>query len=64
MIDINLLKTDFRKLLTYTYFDKSDMVLLRNVALFTKSLTKEKNREIIKKYCSRFVSFNMFFHTP
>ncbi len=64
MLDINLLNTAFTKFQTYTYFDKSDMVLLRNVALFTKSLTKEKNREIIKKHCSRFVSFNMFFHTP
>ena len=39
MLNINLLKTAFRKLLTYTYFDKSDMVLRRNVALFAKSLT-------------------------
>ena len=47
MLNINLLKTAFRKLLTYTYFDKSDMVLRRNVALFAKSLTdEEKETEI------------------
>lgn len=37
-MEINLLKTAFRKLLTYTYFDKSDMVLRRNVALFAEKL--------------------------
>lgn len=47
MIDINLLKTAFRKLLTYTYFDKSDMVLRRNVALFAKSLINEETESIV-----------------
>ena len=47
MNDINLLKIAFRKLLTYTYFDKSDMVLRRNVALFAKSLTDEETEDVI-----------------
>ena len=47
MLDINNLKTAFRKLLTYTYFDKSDMVLRRNVALFAKSLTDEETEDVI-----------------
>lgn len=47
MNDVNLLKTAFRKLLTYAYFDKSDMVLRRNVALFAKSLTDEETEDVI-----------------
>lgn len=47
MNGINLLKIAFRKLLTYTYFDKSDMVLRRNVALFAKSLTDEETEDVI-----------------
>lgn len=46
-MDINLLKTAFRKLLTYTYFDKSDMVLRRNVALFADKLADEEAEETI-----------------
>lgn len=69
MLNINLLKTAFRKLLTYTYFDKSDMVLRRNVASFAKSLTDEdketeifgrilkvangKNDEILKEWLAK-----------
>ena len=41
MLDIALLKTAFRKLLTYAYFDKSDMVLRYNVATFAKSIADE-----------------------
>lgn len=37
-VDVKLLKTAFRKLLTYSYFDKSDMVLRHNVALFASKL--------------------------
>ena len=44
MLGMDLLKTAFRKLLTYTYFDKSDMVLRRNVALFAQSLA-DKDKE-------------------
>ncbi|MCR5037676.1 MAG: hypothetical protein K6A73_10230 [Bacteroidales bacterium] len=47
MNDVNLLKTAFRKLLTYTYFHKSDMVLRHNVALFAKSLMDEKTEDVI-----------------
>lgn len=43
MLDIALLKTAFRKLLTYAYFDKSDMVLRYNVATFAKSIGKRPN---------------------
>ena len=38
MIDIDLLKCAFRKLLAYTYYDKSDLALRRHVAEFSKSL--------------------------
>lgn len=38
MIDIALLKTAFRKLLTYSYFDRSDLALRRRVAEFANSL--------------------------
>ena len=41
MPTIDILKSSFRKLLTYTYFDKSDMVLRRNVASFAKMLGDE-----------------------
>lgn len=47
MLDIDLLKTSFRKLLSYTYFDKSDMVLRRNVALFAKTLVDEDTENAI-----------------
>jgi len=47
MNDVNILKTAFRKLLTYTYFDKSDMMLRRNVALFAKSLKDEETEDVI-----------------
>ena len=38
-ITIDHLKIAFRKLLTYTYFDKNDMALRRNVAEFAKKVT-------------------------
>ena len=41
MLDLPFLKTAFRKLLTYAYFDKSDMVLRYNVAMFAKSIADE-----------------------
>ena len=41
MPTIDILKSSFRKLLTYTYFDKLDMVLRRNVASFAKMLGDE-----------------------
>lgn len=50
MLDTHLLKTTFRKLLTYTYFDKSDMVLRYNVASFAKSLADEtKENEVFEQ---------------
>ena len=42
MIDITLIKRAFRKLLTYVYFDKSDMRLRYNVASFTKRLSNKQ----------------------
>ena len=42
-MDINTLKEAFRKLLSYTYFDKSNLRLRRSVADFAKSLSKQEN---------------------
>jgi hypothetical protein len=42
MIDIHLIKKAFRKLLTYTYFDKNDLQMRYNVASFTKELSNKK----------------------
>lgn len=47
MLDVNLLKSAFRKLLTYTYFDKSDMVLRRRVAMFAKLLENEDKENAV-----------------
>lgn len=50
MIDIDLFKTAFRKLLTYSYFDKSDLALRRRVAEFAKSLEPlEHESEVFEK---------------
>ena len=46
-MDIEQLKEAFRKLLSYTYFDKSDMRLRHDVAVFAKSLTNAEDEEII-----------------
>jgi hypothetical protein len=42
----DILKTAFRKLLAYTYYDKTDMVMRHQVAMFAKSLfpEEEENR--------------------
>lgn len=42
MIDVTLIKRAFRKLLTYVYFDKSDMRMRYNVASFTKRLSNKQ----------------------
>ena len=47
VVDINLLKTAFRKLLTYAYFDKSDMVLRHNVALFATKLERKDEEDAV-----------------
>ncbi len=46
-MDIEQLKEAFRKLLSYTYFDKSDMRLRHDVAVFAKSLTNAEDERII-----------------
>ena len=38
-IDIELLKTAFRKLLSNTYYDKTDLVMRKAVASFAQKLT-------------------------
>lgn len=38
-LNIDDLKTAFRKLLSYTYYDKSDLIMRKKVASFTKKLT-------------------------
>lgn len=47
MIDIDKLKEAFRKLLSYTYFDKTDMWLRRSVAEFAKSLSDPETEKHI-----------------
>lgn len=42
MIDISLLKTAFRKLLAYAYYDKTDMVLRHRVAEFARCIADEQ----------------------
>lgn len=58
MLDIALIKVAFRKLLTYTYFDKSDMVLRHNVATFAKSLTDEATETIVFEHILQVASGN------
>ena len=43
----DILRDAFRKLLSYTYFDKSDLKLRRNIAEFAKSLNDSNNEERI-----------------
>ena len=53
MIDIALLKTAFRKLLTYSYFDRSDLALRRRVAEFANSLKPfEHENEVFENILS------------
>lgn len=40
-----MLKTAFRKLLTYTYYDKSDMVLRYNVASFARRIAEQTEED-------------------
>ena len=47
MIDITLIKRAFRKLLTYAYFDKSDMRMRYNVASFIKRLSNEQDENVV-----------------
>ena len=47
MITKDLLKEAFRKLLTYSYFDKTDMVMRSRVAEFAKRLTSLTAEEAI-----------------
>lgn len=44
-MDIELLKSAFRRLLTYTYFDKNDMLLRKRVADFTVSIQKDDDAD-------------------
>ncbi len=46
MIDVTLLKTAFRKLLAYAYYDKTDMVLRHHVATFAKSIADEQTENL------------------
>ena len=43
-ITVDILKTAFRKLLTATYYDKTDMVQRYHVALFVKKLESDEDR--------------------
>lgn len=43
----DILRDAFRKLLSYTYFDKSDLKLRRNIAEFAKSLNDSNIEERI-----------------
>lgn len=44
-MDIKLLKDAFSRLLTYTYFDKSDMFLRRAVADFAMNVSDQGNED-------------------
>ena len=46
-MNIEQIKEAFRKLLSYTYFDKSDMRLRHDVAVFAKRLAKQNDEEQI-----------------
>ena len=46
-IDIELLKTAFRKLLSNTYYDKTDLVMRKAVASFAQKLTNINEEERI-----------------
>ena len=44
-LSTEILKVAYRKLLTATYFDKTDMVMRHHVALFAKRLTNVEDEE-------------------
>lgn len=50
---VELLKNAFKKLLTYSYYDKTDMVLRRSVAEFVNevSVSHKREKSIFKEIC-------------
>ena len=46
MVEINTLKEAFRKLLSYSYYDKTDMMMRRHVAEFAASLRTISNKPV------------------
>ena len=46
-ITIDILKTAFRKLLSATYYDKTDMVMRHRVATFARGVSNEADEEQI-----------------
>lgn len=47
MVTVKILKDAFKKLLSYSYFDKTDMVLRKNIATFAQSLANKSDEEAI-----------------
>ena len=47
MVTVRILKDSFKKLLSYSYFDKTDMVLRKNIATFAQSLANKTDEEAI-----------------